>query len=57
MERGKDGLEELWVNAAGWDIFTRASTAAGSGSQRLVLVHGLSVSSRYMVQVQGVTRP
>ncbi len=42
-------LQELWLDAAGCRMFARVAKAAGSAQTPVVLVHGLGVSSRYLV--------
>jgi 2-hydroxy-6-oxonona-2,4-dienedioate hydrolase len=44
-------LDETWVTAGGWRIFTRFCTRSSGSQLPIVLVHGLSVSSLYMVPV------
>jgi pimeloyl-ACP methyl ester carboxylesterase len=47
---GRDRLREHWTTIDGQRIFARVSTLpAGNAGTPLVLVHGLGVSSRYMV--------
>ncbi len=42
-------LDTLWLNAAGWRIFARTAVIPNSLRPPVVLVHGLGVSSRYLV--------
>jgi 2-hydroxy-6-oxonona-2,4-dienedioate hydrolase len=47
---GRGTLEERWTVVNGWRMFARVSDRAPHGnSPPVVLVHGLGVSSRYMV--------
>ena len=44
-------LERRWVEAAGYRMHARVGERAGAAAPAVVLVHGLGVSSRYMVRV------
>lgn len=50
MIGGKGTIESRWVRAGGELMHARVSTGpAGAGAPAIVLVHGIGISSRYMV--------
>ncbi len=50
MIQGKGTIESRWIRAGGGLVHARVSTGpAGAGSPAVVLVHGIGVTSRYMV--------
>ncbi len=50
MIQGKGPIESRWIRAGGGLAHARVSTGpAGAGSPAVVLVHGVGVTSRYMV--------
>lgn len=60
VQERKKKLTSQWVKAGGWQIYTRIAAPMNGGQEPLVLVHGLGVSSRYMVRllnVLGDSRP
>lgn len=49
VRRGQQGLRNLWVKAAGYQIHARSLPPRTLGGESIVLVHGLGVSSRYLM--------